>query len=203
MIKSNLGRLLGAALIVGATTSGSAFAQSNPTADQIINSLKPTGQIGDTTRGIKPIGPGSEPSMAPSSAPSPMSGPSGIHIATASPSPRPSTNLTVVFESGSADLTPQATVVLNNLGQALTSAQLADYNFKIIGHTDTMGTATANQSLSEQRAEAVKTYLQTKFGVSDARLVAVGDGESDLLVPTPPQTAELQNRRVQIVNIGK
>jgi OOP family OmpA-OmpF porin len=198
MLKSKLGRLLGAAVIANALATGCAFAQNNPTADQIINSLKPTGQIGDTTRGIRPIGPGSAQSMAPSAAT--PTGPSGIHVATTAQ--HPSTNLTVMFQSGSADLTPQATVVLDNLGKALTSAQLADYRFKIVGHTDTMGTPAANQSLSEQRADTVKTYLQTKFGVSDARLEAVGDGESDLLVPTPPQTPELQNRRVQIVNIG-
>jgi len=198
MLNSTLERLLGAAIIAGALTTGSAFAQSNPTADQLINSLKPTGQIDDTTRGIRPIGPGMAPSMAPAAT---AIGPSGIRVTTVASS-HPSTNLTVVFETGSANLTPQATAVLDHLGEALTSAQLADYRFKIIGHTDTTGTQAANQTLSEQRAEAVKSYLQTKFGVSDARLEAVGDGESDLLVPTPPQTPELQNRRVQIVNIG-
>jgi outer membrane protein OmpA-like peptidoglycan-associated protein len=114
-----------------------------------------------------------------------------------------STNLDVEFASGSADLTPQAAATLDQLGKALTSSQLAAYNFKIVGHTDTTGDAATNQSLSEQRAAAVKSYLESKFGVPDARLQAEGVGESDLLIPTPPNTPELQNRRVQIINLGQ
>jgi outer membrane protein OmpA-like peptidoglycan-associated protein len=115
----------------------------------------------------------------------------------------PNANLAVDFQSGSANLTPQAMATLDQLGKALTSPQLAAYNFKIAGHTDTVGDATTNQSLSDQRAQAVKTYLETKFGISDARLQAVGLGENDLLVPTPPQTPNQRNRRVQIINLGQ
>jgi OOP family OmpA-OmpF porin len=59
-----------------------------------------------------------------------------------------------------------------------------------------------NQGLSERRAAAVREYLIAQFGVSPERLVAVGLGESQLLVPTPPQTSNARNRRVQVVNIG-
>jgi outer membrane protein OmpA-like peptidoglycan-associated protein len=92
---------------------------------------------------------------------------------------------------------------LDQLGKALTSPQLAAYNFKIAGHTDTVGDSATNQTLSEQRAESVKSYLETKFQVSDTRLQAVGMGERDPLVPTPPNTPNQQNRRVQIVNLGQ
>jgi outer membrane protein OmpA-like peptidoglycan-associated protein len=92
---------------------------------------------------------------------------------------------------------------LNQLGKALTSSDLAFYNFKIVGHTDTTGDAATNQTLSDQRAQAVKTYLESKFNVPDARLQAQGVGEADLLIKTPPQTPELKNRRVQIINLGQ
>jgi OOP family OmpA-OmpF porin len=115
----------------------------------------------------------------------------------------PSANLAVDFETGSAQLTPQAVATLDELGKALTSPQLAAYTFKIAGHTDTVGDAATNQALSEQRAEAVKSYLETKYGISDSRLQAVGLGEADLLVPTPPNTPNQMNRRVQIINLGQ
>ena len=70
------------------------------------------------------------------------------------------------------------------------------------GHTDTVGSAEANQILSERRAAAVRDYLINKFGVDPSRLVAVGLGQTQLLVPTPDNTPNAQNRRVQVVNIG-
>jgi outer membrane protein OmpA-like peptidoglycan-associated protein len=65
-----------------------------------------------------------------------------------------------------------------------------------------VGSADYNLSLSSQRAAAVVAYLTSKFRVAPARLEAIGLGEQGLLVPTPPQTPELRNRRVQIINLG-
>lgn len=191
---------LAAALLAGTSLAGTASAQSNPSASELINALKPTGMLSDTTRGIKPLGPDT-------SAP-PMQGtmPVSMNMAPAAPAANisaPSANLSVDFASGSAVLTPQAEATLDQLGKALTSPQLASYNFKIAGHTDTVGDMATNQTLSEARAASVKSYLESKFGVSDARLQAVGLGESDLLVPTPPNTPNYANRRVQIINLGQ
>ncbi len=119
-----------------------------------------------------------------------------------SPSAAPSANLTVNFASGSADLTPQAVQALNELGRALSSNDLAGYKFRIEGHTDTVGTPEANQLLSQQRAQAVVTYITSHFGVDASRLQAIGKGEEDLAVPTPAQTPEPRNRRVLVVNLG-
>ncbi len=202
MNKPMISLLLLGGVMAGSVVAGSAHAQSSPSADQIINSLKPTGTVGDTTRGIKPLAPGGTGSpsapMGTMAAAHP-GGPTGIRTATSAPT----ANLNVEFRPGSADLTPQAIVVLNHLGQALTSAQLSSYHFKIVGHTDTTGNAASNLTLSQQRAAAVKNYLATKFNVPADKLQATGDGEADLLVPTPPNTPELRNRRVEIVNIGQ
>jgi outer membrane protein OmpA-like peptidoglycan-associated protein len=176
---------------------------SAPASGQIISSLQPSGAVAATTRGIKPLAPAAAAAAAPAA----------MQMAAVSAAPAaaplsssdvaaPNANLAVNFQSGSANLTPQAMATLNELGRALTSPQLAAYNFKIAGHTDTVGDPATNQSLSSARAQAVKTYLETKFGVSDSRLQAVGLGESDLLVPTPPQTPNERNRRVQIINLG-
>lgn len=193
MQKAVLAGLLCGSLAGVALLPRTALAQSDPTADQLINALKPTGALDDTTRGIRPLGP-SDTSLASDHS---VASPGLIQH-----SP-PTANLNVVFDSGSAQLTPQAITVLDHLGQALTSQQLDSYRFKIIGHTDTTGDAATNQTLSEQRAQAVKDYLDSKFGVPPGRLDTFGDGESDLLVPTPPQTPELRNRRVEIVNLGQ
>ena len=114
----------------------------------------------------------------------------------------PSASITVTFASGSWLITPEAERALAPLGRALSSQELAGYRFRIEGHTDTVGTAAANQALSERRAAAVRDYLIAKFGVSPDRLVAVGMGQTQLLVPTPDGTPNARNRRVQVVNIG-
>ena len=188
---------------------GAAFAQSSPSAsspsaDQILSALRPTAQsLHGATRGIRPVG-----SMA--AAPVPMTTAGHVVRAAATGHARvsepgqaaPSVNLQVDFRSGSADLTPAAVRSLDALGKALSDPQLAGYRFKIIGHTDTVGTPDANKALSEQRAKAVADYLASKFGVSQNRLDEAGMGEQDLLVPTGDQVNEPRNRRVQVINLG-
>jgi len=201
-----------------------ALAQSNPSSDQIIQSLKPSGNLlGGGTRGIRMANPNAtEATPQASSSQSSGSQSSGTQAApqastphpaapnasrTASTAPAaatdaPSVSLSVEFASGSADLTPRARGTLDQLGKALSSNDLAQYRFRIEGHTDTVGSAEFNKALSQQRADAVAAYLQSKFGVSAARLQAVGMGEQGLVVPTPPNTPNDKNRRVAVVNLG-
>lgn len=197
-------KLLLAAGAVTLLSAVSAIAQTNPTADQLINQLKPTGGVSAVTRGIEIMPPSAPAPSAPLSAPQ---GGQATPAATMTPAPEaqhgaPSANMEIDFESGSAVLTPQAEADLDQLGKALTSASLISYKFSIVGHTDTQGSADENQALSEQRASTVKSYLESKFGIPESRLQASGVGESDLLVQTPPDTAMPQNRRVQIINLG-
>jgi len=166
------------------------LAQPSPSAVQIIDSLKPSGNLLlGGTRGVRVDG----PSAAPSAPNRPAPHDSG----------EPSASLTVNFASGSADLTLQAIQALNELGRALSSKELAEFKFRIEGHTDTAGTPDANRLLSEQRAQAVVVYITSHFGVEPTRLVAVGKGEEGLAVSTPPQTPEPRNRRVVVVNLGR
>jgi OmpA-OmpF porin, OOP family len=163
-----------------------AFGQSsaNPSADQIVHSLTPSGTLGDATRGIR-IG-------------TPQG---GLHTAQP-PTAAPSVNLTVDFATGSASLTPAAMRTLDALGEALNNPTLAPYHFRIEGHTDTVGSKDMNQTLSERRADSVVGYLSARYHISSERLQAVGMGEANLLVPTPDQTPEPRNRRVVVVNVG-
>ena len=170
----------------------SAWAQGNPSTDQIVKSLTPTSTMG-TTRGIR-IAPGAS---APASGSAPTSG--SAQPASAKP---PAVSMTVQFATGSADLTPQAIQTLTNLGQALSNPTLANYRFRIEGHTDTVGSPAYNQQLSQRRADAVVDYLATNFHIDRTRVQAIGMGQDGLLIQTPPQTPEARNRRVQVVNIG-
>ncbi len=193
--------------------AGTASAQGNPSADQIINSLKPGGNMLGGTRGIRPVAPSSEPAppaavqSAPSQpgpatasrVPAPMQHTAPPPVRTAS---APSVNLTVQFPTNSAVLTPAATKTLTELGRALSSESLASYHFRIEGHTDTVGNADANKALSDRRAQAVVTFLADTFKIDPSRLQAVGMGEDGLLVQTPPNVAEPRNRRVQVINLG-
>ena len=128
----------------------------------------------------------------------------------AAPPPRQTTapigvaavSITVNFASGSASLTPQAAASLAALGRALSSPELAPYRFRIEGHTDTVGDAGLNMLLSQRRAEAVRDFLVKNFGVQPTRLMAIGMGESQLLVSTPDNMPEPSNRRVQVLNLG-
>jgi len=187
-----------AALVLLPPLSGAAQA-GDPSVDDILSALKPkAGTLKGTTRGIRAVTPdGPE-------APSPSSAPRIRHVAIISPatSDAPSLDLTIMFRSGSADLTPAATTTISQLGKALSNPALAAYRFRIEGHTDTVGTKEANQALSQARAEKVASFLESNFGVSPTRLEPVGLGEDGLLVQTADQTAEPRNRRVHVVNLG-
>jgi len=180
-----------AAILLVAGTLGPARAQNNPNADQILKSLTPTDNLSSGTRGIRI---GNAPAAAPGTGHTTMARPamgSG-----------PSVSLNIEFSTGSADLTPAAIHSLDQLGQALANPTLAAYHFRVEGHTDTVGSPGLNKSLSERRAEAVVSYLTSKYQIDASRLTAVGMGENGLLVQTPPQTPEARNRRVLVVNVG-
>lgn len=112
----------------------------------------------------------------------------------------PQKDMRIQFEFGSARLTDSAKAVLNELGAALQSEQLAAYQFSLVGHTDAVGSEAANLKLSQARAASVKDYLIGQFHIDPVRLDASGVGESDLADPANPNSG--LNRRVVITNIG-
>jgi outer membrane protein OmpA-like peptidoglycan-associated protein len=68
----------------------------------------------------------------------------------------------------------------------------------VIGHTDTVGKAEANDDLSLRRARAVANLLVSK-GFSADLITPIGRGERELAVPTADEVAEPRNRRVEIL----
>ena len=174
----------------------------------LLRSLQlPSGGSG-TSRGIHAIpAPDDTGTAAPSAGGAPSAAVHPHHRqAAAAPAPGApgsgEANIYVEFRTGSAQLSPSAMQILNNLGTALSSPQLAGDKFRIEGHTDTVGSPEMNKTLSDQRAAAVVEYLVNTFHLDRGRFESVGLGETDLLVPTPPQTPDARNRRVRVVNLG-
>ena len=112
---------------------------------------------------------------------------------------QPSIDMEVTFDFNSAVVGPQAAPTLDTLGRALTSPELKGGTYMVAGHTDAKGKAKVNLALSQRRAEAVRDYLVSKFGIEKASLVPMGFGKERLKNPKSPNAPE--NRRVQIVNL--
>ncbi|MFN3202888.1 MAG: OmpA family protein [Bradymonadia bacterium] len=70
---------------------------------------------------------------------------------------------------------------------------------RVEGHTDARGSDTANQKLSQRRAESVLRYLTEQGGISPDRLVAQGFGESRPIDTNDTREGRARNRRVQFV----
>jgi chemotaxis protein MotB len=74
-----------------------------------------------------------------------------------------------------------------------------DHEVRIIGHTDALGDAAYNQTLSERRAGLVKQFFVEKFEVDEARVGAEGMGEARPIASNATQDGRLANRRVEVV----
>lgn len=109
----------------------------------------------------------------------------------------PSTNASIQFKSGSAEILPESLDLLRLYGKLL--VEFDNTTMIIIGHTDDVGNDTYNQKLSERRAESVKQFFVSEFGVTEGRLVAVGYGEKKPLVNETTPEARAKNRRVQFM----
>ncbi|MEE9417749.1 MAG: OmpA family protein [Acidimicrobiales bacterium] len=102
----------------------------------------------------------------------------------------------VLFASGSAELTPDAVVVLD---QAITILN-SDPSLRVTieGHTDNDGTEAANVELSDARSNAVLDYF-VENGVAAERLSAVGKGEAQPIASNDNAEGKRQNRRIEFV----
>lgn len=102
----------------------------------------------------------------------------------------------LLFATGSANLTGGAGPNLDKLANFL--GEYADRTVLIEGHTDSVGSAQSNQSLSERRAESVKSYLVNR-GVQAHRLTTAGLGQGSPVAGNETATGRQQNRRVEVI----
>jgi outer membrane protein OmpA-like peptidoglycan-associated protein len=102
----------------------------------------------------------------------------------------------VLFDTGKFDLKPAATTSLTQLAELLRGYPGSP--IVIEGHTDTVGTPAANQTLSENRAKAVKTWLVEKGQVPDGCIRTVGFGQTNPVASNDTADGRQRNRRVEV-----
>lgn len=102
----------------------------------------------------------------------------------------------VLFASGKHELLAIAKEKLNDVATAL-----KDQGYKKIiveGHTDSVGSDSNNETLSLNRANAVRAHLVTQ-GIDADKITAVGKGESTPVAPNDTPEGRANNRRVELV----
>jgi outer membrane protein OmpA-like peptidoglycan-associated protein len=119
------------------------------------------------------------------------------------PAPKPSAvpapgtvGFRINFAFDSAALPNSAHTMIERVAQVMKEAP--DIKVRVEGHTDSVGGADYNVSLSERRALSVAEYL-VKQGVEPSRLMLIGKGMAEPLTQNP---ADSTNRRVQFVRVG-
>jgi len=101
----------------------------------------------------------------------------------------------ILFDVNSANLRPAAQTNLRDL-----VVSLEDYEgteVLVVGHTDSTGADAYNQSLSERRADAARTYL-VGAGLEASRIQAMGRGEMEPIDTNDTEAGRQENRRVEV-----
>lgn len=102
----------------------------------------------------------------------------------------------VRFATGSAALSSDSHRTLNEVGEVL--SKYPDLEIEVGGHTDSQGSASGNQSLSEKRAQSVMDYLLSKFSKLKTRnFSARGYGEDNPIASNATAAGRGENRRVE------
>ena len=103
-------------------------------------------------------------------------------------------NRIIEFESGQATLTDAGKAVLDQMSVAL--LKLKDKRVEVIGHTDNAGSRAGNLSLSQARAEAVKTYVVGR-GVRADMVTVSGEGPDRPVADNRTAEGRARNRRIE------
>lgn len=104
----------------------------------------------------------------------------------------------ITFQTGKADINNAFYKVLDSV--ALVLKEYDQTIIAVAGHTDSVGSASYNEKLSHQRADAVANYLKTR-GIKDARIEVIGFGESMPIADNNTAAGRAQNRRVELTLI--
>lgn len=99
------------------------------------------------------------------------------------------------FVNRFARMTPESARQIPEIAQRIRARPAAEVT--VIGHTDTVGDPGFNERLGMQRARSVVVAL-VREGVEPVELVVESRGERELAIPTPDETHEPRNRRVEV-----
>jgi len=102
---------------------------------------------------------------------------------------------TILFNSGKATFKEETLPVLASMLSIF--KEYPNASFSIEGHTDSDGSNALNQTLSENRAGAVKTFL-VENGIAADRLTSIGFGETKPIASNKTAKGKAQNRRVEV-----
>jgi OmpA-OmpF porin, OOP family len=103
----------------------------------------------------------------------------------------------IYFDTGSDAIRQESAPTLKEIGTML--KEHPELKLTIEGHTDNVGKAESNQTLSEKRAAAVRQYLIDNYQVDGARLEAKGLGQTKPIGANDTAEGRQQNRRVELV----
>lgn len=101
----------------------------------------------------------------------------------------------VTFDTDSTLIKPAFRDTLDRVAQSM--VQYPNSLIDVYGHTDSTGSDTYNQTLSERRAQAVASYLSSR-GVAAARIRSQGFGETQPVASNATEEGRSANRRVEI-----
>jgi outer membrane protein OmpA-like peptidoglycan-associated protein len=102
----------------------------------------------------------------------------------------------VLFDLNSSHIKSSFTSQLDSVSNLIREHK--NYRIEVIGHTDNSGTERANAKLSQNRAQAVATYL-VSTGIDGDFVVAEGRGSSEPIADNTSAEGRAKNRRVEIL----
>ncbi|OIQ45471.1 MAG: hypothetical protein BM565_12880 [Gammaproteobacteria bacterium MedPE] len=101
----------------------------------------------------------------------------------------------ITFKTGKYDISPNFYNTLDGVARVL--AKFEDTRLMVAGHADSTGSASRNQTLSANRAQAVAGYLQQR-GINAARLMSRGYGSQSPIASNETAQGRQANRRVEL-----
>lgn len=104
----------------------------------------------------------------------------------------------ITFDIGKSTLKPESYSELNRIVTLM--KENPELKFSVEGHTDSTGSEASNQTLSEQRSQAVIDEL-AKMGVGKNRLSASGKGQASPIADNGTDEGRAKNRRVEFVKL--
>ena len=106
-------------------------------------------------------------------------------------------NLYIAFPTNSATVPESSIADLENIARLMKTYPTTE--LQVMGHTDSVGSATYNMKLSEARASAVRKVLAEEYNLSLNRIMSQGMGETAPIADNSTAEGRAQNRRVELV----
>ncbi|MEK7432195.1 MAG: OmpA family protein [Cyanobacteriota bacterium] len=105
-------------------------------------------------------------------------------------------SLYINFDTGKSNIKTESKPIIDEIVKMLNDNP--DVKISIEGHTDNVGTAQSNKTLSASRAKEVMNYLISK-GISSSKLSSTGWGQENPIADNRSEEGRAKNRRVEIV----